>query len=43
MLDLYLSERVKNLTDGTQSPVTIVPNGVPDFPLVLGARPGKKK
>jgi hypothetical protein len=43
MLDLYLSERVKNLTDGTQSPVTIVPNGVPDFPLVLGARPVKKK
>ncbi len=42
MLDLYVSERVKRMTDGAQSPVTIVPNGVPDFPLVLGkpqARP----
>ncbi len=38
MLDLYVSERVKRLTDGAQSPVTIVPNGVPDFPLVLGTR-----
>lgn len=35
MLDLYISERVKKLTEGAQSPVTIVPNGVPDFPLVL--------
>ncbi len=43
MLDLYLSERVKNLTEGAQSPVTIVPNGVPDFPLVLGARQGASK
>ena len=38
MLDLYVSERVKALTEGAQSPVTIVPNGVPDFPLVLGQR-----
>lgn len=38
MLDLYISERVKQLTEGAQSPVTIVPNGVPDFPLVLGRR-----
>lgn len=38
MLDLYISERVKRLTEGAQSPVTIVPNGVPDFPLVLGQR-----
>ncbi len=38
MLDLYVSERVKSLTEGAQSPVTIVPNGVPDFPLVLGQR-----
>lgn len=38
MLDLYVSERVKALTEGAQSPVTIVPNGVPDFPLVLGRR-----
>ena len=35
MLDLYVSERVKFLTKGTQSPVTIVPDGVPDFPLVI--------
>lgn len=38
MLDLYVSERVKGLTEGAQSPVTIVPSGVPDFPLVLGKR-----
>ena len=38
MLDLYVSERVKALTEGAQSPVTIVPSGVPDFPLVLGQR-----
>ncbi|MET3133449.1 WD40 repeat protein [Oxalobacteraceae bacterium GrIS 1.11] len=38
MLDLYISERVKRLTDGAQSPVTIVPDGVPDFALVLNRR-----
>jgi uncharacterized caspase-like protein len=42
MLDLYLSERVKSLTEGAQSPVTIVPNGVPDFPLVLGSPQPRK-
>lgn len=35
MLDLHISERVKELTRGAQSPVTIVPQGVPDFPLVV--------
>ena len=35
MLDLYASERVKTLTKGSQSPVTIVPQGVPDFPLTV--------
>ncbi|HPT51070.1 MAG TPA: hypothetical protein PKZ22_12895 [Accumulibacter sp.] len=40
MLDLYVSERVKGLTEGAQSPVTIVPGGVPDFALVLGKRQG---
>ena len=35
MLDLYVSERVKMLTEGAQSPVTIVPQGVPDFPLAV--------
>jgi hypothetical protein len=35
MLDLYVSERVKALTEGSQSPVTIVPRGIPDFPLAV--------
>ena len=35
MLDLYVSERVKVLTRGTQTPVTIVPQGVPDFPVAV--------
>jgi uncharacterized caspase-like protein len=33
MLDLYVSERVKELTSGRQSPVTQAPGGVNDFPL----------
>jgi hypothetical protein len=39
MLDLYVSERVKGLTEGAQSPVTIVPQGVPDFPLAVSRGP----
>jgi WD40 repeat protein len=35
MLDLYVSERVKAMTRGTQSPVTIVPQGIPDFPVAI--------
>jgi WD40 repeat protein len=35
MLDFYISDRVKELTNNQQTPVTIVPNGVPDFPLTL--------
>ena len=35
MLDLYISERVKALTGGKQSPVTQAPGGVPDFPVAL--------
>jgi WD40 repeat protein len=35
MLDLYVSERVKALTQGAQSPVTIVPQGIPDFPVAI--------
>jgi WD40 repeat protein len=35
MLDLYVSERVKVLTGGQQSPVTQAPGGVPDFPLAV--------
>jgi WD40 repeat protein len=33
MLDLYLSERVKELTGGAQSPVMTKPSNVPDFPV----------
>lgn len=34
MLDLYISERVKELTRGEQTPTTGVPGTVEDFPLV---------
>jgi len=33
MLDLYVSERVKELTKGQQTPSTTKPSTVPDFPL----------
>ena len=32
-LDFYVSEEVRRLTDGRQTPVTISPIGVPDFAL----------
>jgi uncharacterized caspase-like protein len=32
-LDYYVSEEVRKLTDGRQTPVTIVPTGIPDFAL----------
>ena len=35
MLDLYVTERVKELTNGQQSPVTQNRGGVPDFPLAI--------
>lgn len=35
MLDLWVSERVKELTRGRQSPVTQAPGGVPDFPVAI--------
>ncbi|MGZ3590194.1 MAG: caspase family protein, partial [Thermodesulfobacteriota bacterium] len=35
MLDLYVSERVKELTRGKQTPATAKPQTIPDFPLVL--------
>ena len=35
MLDLYLSERVKELTGGKQTPTTTKPQTVPDFPVVV--------
>ncbi len=35
MLDLYISERVKELTKGKQTPTTTKPANVPDFPVAL--------
>ena len=35
MLDLYLSERVKELTGGQQTPTTTKPHTVPDFPVAV--------
>ena len=35
MLDLYISERVKELTDGLQTPTTAKPHTVPDFPIAV--------
>jgi WD40 repeat protein len=35
MLDLYVSERVKELTHGRQTPTTVKPPNVPDFPVAL--------
>jgi hypothetical protein len=35
MLDVYISERVKELTQGKQTPVSQAPGGVPDFPVAL--------
>lgn len=38
-LDFYVSERVKQLTKGTQSPVSIAPMGITDFPIAV-VQPG---
>ncbi|TAL33637.1 MAG: hypothetical protein EPN93_13545 [Spirochaetes bacterium] len=35
MLDLYISERVKELTGGKQTPTTTKPQTVPDFPVIV--------
>jgi len=35
MLDLYLAERVKELTKGQQTPATSKPSTVSDFPLAV--------
>lgn len=35
MLDLYLSERVKELTKGKQTPTTTKPQTIPDFPVAV--------
>jgi uncharacterized caspase-like protein len=40
MLDLYISERVKTLTHGQQTPTASKPQTIADFPLVINAKPG---
>jgi WD40 repeat protein len=35
MLDLYISERVKELTRGSQAPTTAKPNTIQDFPIAI--------
>ena len=35
MLEFYLSERVKELTGGRQSPTTAKPNTIQDFPIAV--------
>ena len=35
MLNLYVAERVKRLTEGRQTPTTAMPETVPDFPIAL--------
>ena len=37
-LDFYVAERVKELTQGQQSPVSITPSGISDFPIALVKR-----
>lgn len=34
-LDYYVTERVKELTNGQQSPVSIAPGGITDFPIAV--------
>jgi hypothetical protein len=36
-LDYFVAHEVRTLTEGRQTPVTAVPNGVPDFPLAAVA------
>ena len=35
MLNLYVAERVKRLTEGRQTPTTAMPETIPDFPIAL--------
>lgn len=41
MLDLYLSERVKALTNGQQTPTTTKPQTIQDFPIAVATGEGK--
>jgi uncharacterized caspase-like protein len=34
-LDFYVAERVKELTSGRQTPATVKPETVPDFPIAI--------
>ncbi len=38
-LDYYVTERVKELTHGQQSPVSIAPGGITDFPIAVAGKP----
>jgi WD40 repeat protein len=38
MLDLYISERVKELTKGQQTPTTTKPQTIPDFPIAVAKK-----
>jgi len=38
MLDLYISERVKELTKGQQTPTTTKPQTIPDFPIAVSQK-----
>lgn len=35
MLDLYISEREKELTGGKQTPTTAKPNTIQDYPIAV--------
>jgi uncharacterized caspase-like protein len=35
MLQAYISERVKELTKGKQTPTVVKPQSVPDFPIAV--------
>jgi hypothetical protein len=35
MLDVYISERVKELTQGKQTPTTAKPQTIQDFPIAV--------
>jgi len=37
-LDAFIAERVKTLTDGQQSPTTVIPQSIPDFPIGVVVR-----
>nr|WP_316644109.1 caspase family protein [uncultured Roseateles sp.] len=41
-LDYYVAHEVRSLTQGRQTPVTAVPNGISDFPLAAVSAPNRK-